>query len=48
MLVEMRAIACDDDELLNYFRWVVVAPFRRCVTAPRMTRRRGLRQEPRE
>src|SRR3989442_7112784 len=28
-------------------RWVVV-PFRRRVTAPRMTRRRGLRQEPRE
>jgi hypothetical protein len=43
----MRAIACDDDELLNFFRWVIVS-FRRCVTASRMTRRRGLRQEPRE
>src|SRR5437899_8952282 len=45
MLVEMRAIACDDDELPNHLRGVVV-PFRRRVTAPRMTRRRG--PEPRE
>src|SRR6266700_1047988 len=47
MLVEMRAIACDDNELPNHLRWVVV-PFRRSVTAPRMTRRRGPRQKPRE
>ena len=46
MLVEMRAIACDDNELPNHLRWAV-GPFRR-ITAPRMTRRRGLRQEPRE
>ena len=47
MFVEMRAIACDDDELPNHLRWVVVPFRRRHVTAPRMTRRRGLRQEPR-
>ena len=41
MLVEMRAIACDDNELPNHLRWAG-RPFRR-VTAPRMTRRRGLR-----
>src|SRR4030095_8207080 len=46
MLVEMRAVARDDDELPNCLRWVVV-PFRRRVAAPRITRRRGLRQEPR-
>jgi hypothetical protein len=37
MLIEMRAMACDNDELPNHLRWVVV-PFRRRVTAPRMTR----------
>ena len=37
MLVEMRATACDDDELPNHLRWVVV-PFRRRATAPRITR----------
>ena len=47
MLVEMRAIASDDNELPNRLRWVVV-PFRRRFTAPRITRRRGLHQEPRE
>jgi hypothetical protein len=47
MLVEMRAIACDDNELPNHLRWVV-GPFRHRVTVPGMTRRRGLRQEPRE
>jgi hypothetical protein len=46
MLVELRAIACDDNELPNHLRWAV-GPFRR-IPAPRMTRRRGLRQEPRE
>jgi hypothetical protein len=47
MLVEMRAIVCDDNELPNHLRRVVV-PFRHRVTAPRLTRRRGLRQDPRE
>src|SRR4029434_8736535 len=47
MLVEMRAIAGDDNELPNHLRWVVL-PFGRHATAPRMTRRRGLRQEARE
>ena len=47
MLVEMRTIACDDDELPNHLRRVVVS-FRRHVTAPRMTRRRGRRKEARE
>jgi hypothetical protein len=47
MLVEMCAVAGDDNELPNCLRWVVV-PFRCRVTAPRITRRRGLRQEPRE
>ena len=45
MLVKMRAIACDDDQLPN-LRWIVVPLRRRHVTAPGMTRRRGLRQEP--
>ena len=45
MVVEMRAIACDDNELPNHLRWVV-RPFRRRVTVP--GRRRSLRQEPRE
>ena len=47
MLVEMRAVARDDNELPNCLRWVVVS-FRRRVTAPRLTPRRSLRQEPRE
>jgi hypothetical protein len=38
MLIEMRAMACDDDELPNHLRWVVV-PFHRRDTAPLMTGR---------
>jgi hypothetical protein len=45
MLIEMRAIAYDDDELPNHLRWVVVAFHRRDTL---MMRRRGACQEPRE
>jgi hypothetical protein len=47
LLVEVRTIACDDHELPNHLRWVVM-PFRRRVTAPRLTRRRGPCEEPGE
>ena len=43
----MRAVARDDNELPNCLRWVVV-PLGPHVTAPQMTRRRGLCQEVRE
>src|SRR5438309_3633396 len=47
MLVEMRAVDRDDNELPNHLGWVVV-PFRHRVTVPGVTRRRSMRQEPRE
>jgi len=47
MLVEMRAVDGDDNELPNHLRWVVV-PFPDRVTVPGMTRRRSLLQEARE
>src|SRR5207245_10518918 len=47
MLVEIPAIACDDDELLDRLRRSVVTFRRRRAIdrAPRTTRRRGLPQE---
>jgi len=47
MLVEMCAIAGNDDELLNQLR-LVVLPFRHRAAVSRLLRRRSLRQEPRE
>ena len=40
MLIEIRAIAFDDNELPNHLRWVV-GPFRHRFTVAGMTRRRG-------
>jgi len=50
MLVEIPAIACDDDELLDRFRRSGVTFRRRLATdrVPRTTRRRGLLQETRD
>src|SRR5438093_11166997 len=50
MLVEIPAIACDDDELLDRLRRSVVTFRRRRAIdrAPRTTRRRGLLQETRD
>ena len=47
MLVEVRAIACDDDELPNHLRWIDL-PFRHRGAASWLICRRSLRQEPRE